>query len=61
MRVLVMGPNQQQFDFCFSMESLGAPPAQEHRGILEAIAWFLPAHYSLMLVSEKDLPKFESL
>jgi len=61
MRVLVMGPNQEQFDFCFSMEALGSPSGQEHRGILEAISWFLPAHYSLMLVSEKDLPKFHNL
>lgn len=49
------------YDLCFSLESLGNPPAAEHRGILEAISWFLPAHYSLMIASEKGLPPFHAL
>lgn len=49
------------FDLCLSLESLKNPPVKEHDGILEAISWFLPPHYSLMLVSEKDLPPFFNL
>ena len=50
-----------QWDLAFSLESLGSPPAQEHSGIAEAIAWFLPTHYSVALVSEKAVPGFVSL
>lgn len=42
-------------DVCFSLESLGDPPPAEHRGILEAFSWFFPLHYSLALISEKNL------
>lgn len=41
------------FDLAFSAESLGSPPQREHAGILEALSWFLPAHYRLALVSER--------
>lgn len=60
-KVLVMGSEDSHFDLCFSLESLGHPPQSEHRGIAEAISWFLPGHYSIMLASEKDLPPFHSL
>ena len=64
-RILVIGnPNQtahSQFDLCFSIEALGNPPQQEHEGILKALSWFLPPHYSLALVSEKGLPAFVDL
>lgn len=64
-RILVIGNKQNtsysQFDLCFSLESLGGPPAHEHEGILKALSWFLPPHYSLALVSEKDLPTFIDL
>jgi hypothetical protein len=43
-------------DLCFSLESLGTPPASEHPGILEAVSWFLPRHYSLALLAEKAVP-----
>jgi hypothetical protein len=49
------------YDLCFSLEGMGSPAKAEHRGILEAISWFLPAHYSLMLISEKDMPGFQPL
>lgn len=52
------GPN---YDLAFSLESLGNPPESEHAGIGEAISWFLPPHYSLLLVSEKGLPAFYDL
>ncbi len=44
------------FELCLSKESLGNPPESEHQGILEAIAWFLPPHYQVVLVSESELP-----
>jgi hypothetical protein len=59
-RILVIGKDDK-FDLCFSLESLGNPPQQEHHGVLSAIAWFLPQHYSLALVSEKGLPPFIDL
>lgn len=39
----------------FSMDSLGHPPERERKGIMEAFSWFFPRHYSLVLVSEKDI------
>lgn len=61
-RILVAtSPKASQTDLLFSVESLGQPPPQEHRRIAEAISWFLPIHYSIVLASEKDLPKFATL
>jgi hypothetical protein len=60
-KVLVMSPDRQNYDLCFSLESLGSPPANEHPGVLEALSWFLPAHYSLVIASEAGLPAFFAL
>lgn len=60
-KVLMISNDQINYDLCFSLESLGNPKAEEHEGILEALAWFLPPHYSLVLISEKNLPAFKSL
>jgi hypothetical protein len=49
------------YDLCFSVESLKSPPAHEHANIAEALSWFLPAHYSVALVSEKTVPGFQPL
>jgi hypothetical protein len=57
-KVLVLSRDKKHFDLCFSLESLGDPDPAEHQGIAEALAWFLPPHYSIMLASEKGLPKF---
>lgn len=57
-KVLMISHDSKNYDLCFSLESLGSPPNHEHRGIAEALAWFLPQHYSLMIVSEKGLPNF---
>jgi hypothetical protein len=53
--------DQKNYDLCFSLEGLGNPPESEHKGLAEALSWFLPAHYSIALISEKLLPGFESL
>jgi hypothetical protein len=63
MKIVVVGRGGQDahYDLCFSLEAMGSPDKTEHRGILEALSWFLPQHYSLMLVSEKNIPQFQSL
>ncbi|MEK6628510.1 MAG: hypothetical protein AABY53_07780 [Bdellovibrionota bacterium] len=60
-RILMISTDGKNYDLCFSLESLGSPPEVEHEGILEAISWFLPPHYSVAVVSEKGLQGFESL
>ncbi len=60
-KVLMVSQDGTNYDLCFSLESLGNPPAKEHAGVAEAIAWFLPPHYSIVLISEKDLPAFVAL
>ena len=60
-KVLMISTDDKNFDLCFSLESIGNPPDSEHAGIAEAIAWFLPTHYSIVLISEKNLPDFVSL
>lgn len=60
-KVLMVSVNKTDFDLAFSIESLKSPPAHEHANIAEALSWFLPAHYSLALVSEKTIPGFAAL
>lgn len=60
-KILMISPDEKNYDLAFSLESLGNPPETEHAGIAEAIAWFLPPHYSVVLVSEQGLPKFTEL
>ncbi len=60
-KILMLSPDGKNFDLAVSLESLGNPPSHEHQGIAEAISWFLPPHYSLLLISERDLPKFIEL
>lgn len=60
-RILVISADRKHYDLAFSLESLGNPPQKEHQGIAEALSWFLPPHYSVVLVSEKGLPAFVNL
>lgn len=60
-RILVMSQDRKNYDLAFSLESLGNPPTNEHQGVAEAISWFLPPHYSIVLVSEIGLPEFTDL
>jgi hypothetical protein len=57
-KINVISTDKVNYDLCFSLESLGSPPANEHEGIAEALSWFLPSHYSIVLISEKGLPPF---
>lgn len=54
-------PDKLSFDLCFSIESIGNPPEDEHEGILEALSWFFPPHYTLGLVRETDINGFVNL
>lgn len=60
-KILMISADGKNYDLAFSLQSLGNPPDQEHAGIAEAISWFLPPHYSVVLISEEGLPKFEKL
>ena len=57
-KILMISQDGNHYDLAFSLESLGNPPAKEHEGIAEAISWFLPPHYSILLTTEKGLPAF---
>lgn len=60
-KILMISTDQKNYDLAFSLESIGNPPEKEHQGILEALSWFLPPHYSLALVSEQVVEGFEPL
>jgi hypothetical protein len=60
-RILVWSEDNINFELAFSLESLGHPPEHEHKGILDAISWFMPPHYQMTLVSEVGLPEFSEL
>ncbi len=60
-RLTLISQDKKVYDLAFSLESLGSPPVHEHAGISEAIAWFLPAHYGIVLISEKRISGFVDL
>lgn len=60
-KILLISTDNKFFDFAISIESLGNPPISEHEGIAEAISWFLPPHYSILLISQSNLPPFVDL
>lgn len=55
-KILSFTLDDVNYELAFSKESLGNPEDQETQGILEAVSWFLPPHYQLALISEKELP-----
>lgn len=60
-KFLLISRDRKHYDLCFSLESMNSPQVKEHQGILEALSWFLPQHYSIALISEKNLPPFSVL
>jgi hypothetical protein len=60
-KILMISFDGQQFDLAFSLESFGNPPNDEHHELCEAISWFLPPHYSILLTHEEGLAPFELL
>ncbi len=57
----MVSEGDKRASIAFSLESLGSPPEKEFEGILEAISWFLPSHFSIMILSSKDLPGFVAI
>lgn len=60
-RILVLSFDGTNYELAFSLESLGNPPESEYDGVAEALSWFLPAHYSILLLSENDMPPFGAM
>lgn len=60
-KILVLSFDGSSYELAFSAESLGNPPESEWEGVAEAISWFLPTHYSILILSENLIPKFSSL
>jgi hypothetical protein len=60
-RILMVSLDGKYYDLAFSADSLGNPPEQEWAGVAEAISWFLPPHYSVVITAEAELPPFSEL
>lgn len=60
-KILLISEDQENFDLCFSIESIGSPKEEERMGVAEAISWFLPSHYTVALLNESAVPGFEPL
>ncbi|MEZ4871792.1 MAG: hypothetical protein R2827_06000 [Bdellovibrionales bacterium] len=60
-KILVISRDQKNYELMISLDSVGNPPKEEHQGILEALSWFLPLNYSLILAPEQGLPDFYPL
>lgn len=57
----IVSEDEKNWSIALSLESLGNPPQSEHSGILEAFSWFLPAHYSIMILSSKEISGFVAI
>lgn len=60
-KILMVSFDRENYDLCFSIESLQSPPQHEHAQIAEALSWFFPSHYTISLVSEKAIAGFIDL
>jgi hypothetical protein len=62
-RILVLSSSRDfsQTDLVFSLESLNDLAASAQPVLAEALSWFLPIHYRLVLGSERNLPAFVDL
>ena len=60
-KIQIISQDKVNYDLAISLDSLGNPPESEHEGIAEAISWFLPPHYSLLLINESGMPPFYDL
>lgn len=60
-RIAIVGKSQEDFNICFSAESLGNPPEEDHQQLLERLSWFFPTHYGLMILAESSLGDFYEL
>ncbi len=60
-RWIMVSGCENDYNLCFSVESLGCPPQREHLGVVESLSWFFPNHFSIVLISEEHLPSFYDL
>ena len=60
-KIQVISQDKVNYDLAISLDSLGNPPESEHEGIAEAISWFLPPQYSILLINEAGMPPFFDL
>ncbi|MFK8137930.1 MAG: hypothetical protein AB8E15_06200 [Bdellovibrionales bacterium] len=60
-KLMMLSEDQEVWDLVFSQESLGNPPSHELAGVAEAIAWFLPQHYAVAILSESAMSGFHKL
>jgi hypothetical protein len=54
----VISFDNKNYELALSLESLGNPPENEHPGIAEALSWFLPGHYRILLTKAADIKGF---
>ncbi|MDC0980339.1 hypothetical protein OAQ84_01250 [Bdellovibrionales bacterium] len=59
--VLAVSRDEKHYDLCFSLESLGSPNEDDQRDLAEALVWFLPTNYSIVLVPSSSFAKFYPL
>jgi len=55
-KVKLMSVDQKSFDICFSRESLDGLTEDEEKSLMEKLSWFLPRHYSMAIVTTKNMP-----
>ena len=58
-KIIMLSQDNENFDLCFSLESLGNPPQEEWNGALQAFSWFFPMHYSFAILSEEMIQGVE--
>lgn len=55
--LVVTTKDYKQTDLCLAEESFMTLPSPKRNQLIEKIRWFLPPHYSVILASEKNMPK----
>lgn len=60
-KIMGLSPDGKSFELAVSLESIGNPKEEEYQGIAEAISWFLPPDYPVVLMSESQSKDFLEL
>lgn len=60
-KICLLSYDQVNYDLVFSLESLGSPDQKDQADVAEAISWFLPGHYSIAILSEKNIKGFSPI
>lgn len=59
--LVISSPDYKSIDLAFSLDSLPGVSEQGQKALADALAWFLPLHYSLAFLPERNLPPFHPL